>query len=407
MDGTRVSAAVVAGVGNQPGASHGAPAPGGDVVSGRRALSAHVVGFCRVLREAGVGLGPGEQADALRAAALVLVDRGRFRLALRAATAKSQAEQELFDACYGPYWEAVEALADAGADPPDPVLPPARLPAARQPTPQFAPQSAAATDRESSAAAYSPCRVSAHTDFALISAEELGQISELLLLIGRQLARSLSRRYAPAARGARLDLRRTLRAGLRSGELLELALLRRRRRRLKLVLICDVSKSMDIYSRFLIQFMFAFQRAYRRIETFVFSTALHRVTDQLRGPHLQLALDRLAATVPEWAGGTRIGASLRQYLTEHGRTTLDRRTVVAILSDGWDTGEIDLLSAAMEEIQRRAGLVIWLNPLLGHPGYRPETRGMQAALPFTDLFAAAHNAASLRQLATLLARRRR
>ena len=372
-----------------------------------RSLSARIVRFCRLLRSEGVGLGPGEQADALRAAALALHDPRRFRTALRAATAKTRAEQELFDACYASYWEDQAALTDEDPGPGERVLPPARLPQRAQQAAQFAADLATDSGREVSAAAYSPQQVPAHTDFAQLSAEEMEQITELLLLIGRQLARSLSRRYAPAARGSRLDLRRTLRAGLRSGELLELALLQRRRRRLKLALICDVSKSMDLYSRFLLQFMFAFQRAYRRIETFVFSTNLHRVTDQLRGRNLTLALDLLAATVPEWAGGTRIGASLHQYLEQYGRTALDRRTVVAILSDGWDTGDIELLGTSMEEIQRRAALVIWLNPLLGNPDYRPQTRGMQAALPFVDVFAAAHNAASLRHLATTLAGRRR
>ena len=375
--------------------------------AGGRSLSARIVRFCRLLRAEGVGLGPGEQADALRAAALALHDPRRFRTALRAATAKTRAEQELFDACYASYWEDQAALADDDAGAGEPVLPPARLPQRARQAAQFAADLAADSGREFSAAAYSPQQVPAHTDFARLSAEEMERITELLLLIGRQLARSLSRRYAPAARGSRLDLRRTLRAGLRSGELLELALLQRRRRRLKLALICDVSKSMDLYSRFLLQFMFAFQRAYRRIETFVFSTNLHRVTDQLRGRNLKLALDRLAATVPEWAGGTRIGASLHQYLEQYGRTALDRRTVVAILSDGWDTGDIELLGASMEEIQRRSALVIWLNPLLGNPDYRPQTRGMQAALPFVDVFAAAHNAASLRHLATTLAGRAR
>ena len=373
---------------------------------GGRSLSARIVRFCRLLRSEGVGLGPGEQADALRAATLALHDPRRFRTALRAATAKTRAEQELFDACYASYWEDQAAFGDDDAGPGERVLPPARLPQRARQAAQFAADLAADSGRELSAAAYSPQQVPAHTDFAQLSAEEMERITELLLLIGRQLARSLSRRYAPATRGSRLDLRRTLRAGLRSGELLELALLQRRRRRLKLALICDVSKSMDLYSRFLLQFMFAFQRAYRRIETFVFSTNLHRVTDQLRGRNLKLALDLLAATVPEWAGGTRIGASLHQYLEQYGRTALDRRTVVAILSDGWDTGDIELLGASMEEIQRRAALVIWLNPLLGNPDYRPQTRGMQAALPFVDVFAAAHNAASLRHLATTLAGRR-
>ena len=372
-----------------------------------RALSARVVGFCRYLRDAGIALGLGEQADAARAAVVALHDPERFRMALRTVTAKSRDEQEIFDACYPVYWDDL-AQADVGEpDPAESVLPPLRLPRRGKQSIQYEGDSSAATDREFSAAAYSPQQVPARTDFALLSADEMEQMSHLLLAIGRQLARSLSRRYRPGTRGVRLDLRRTLRAGLRSGELLELAMLRKRRRRLKLALICDVSKSMDLYSRFLIQFMFAFQRAYRRIDTFVFSTGLHRITDQLRGPNIGAALDHLAATVPEWAGGTRIGVSLEQYLNQYGRTALDRRTVVAILSDGWDTGDIDLLGKSMEEIQRRAALVIWLNPLLGNPGYRPQTRGMQAALPFVDVFAAAHNAASLRRLATVLAGQRR
>ena len=371
-----------------------------------RALSARVVGFCRHLREAGIALGLGEQADATRAAVVALPDRERFRMALRAATAKDRDEQEVFDACYPVYWDNLAEADFTDPDPAESVLPPLRIPRRGKQSVQYEGDSSLAGDREVSAAAYSPQQVPARTDFALLAADELEQMSHLLLAIGRQLARSLSRRYQPGTRGVRLDLRRTLRAGLRSGELLDLALLRRRQRRLKLALICDVSKSMDLYSRFLIQFMFAFQRAYRRIETFVFSTGLHRITDQLRGPNLSAALDRLSTTVPEWSGGTRIGASLERYLNDYGRTALDRRTVVTILSDGWDTGDIDLLSRCMEEIQRRAALVIWLNPLLGNTGYRPQTRGMQAALPFVDVFAAAHNAASLRRLATTLAGQR-
>ena len=365
-----------------------------------------MVGFCRYLREAGIALGLGEQADATRAAVVAMQNPERFRMALRAATAKDRDEQEVFDACYPVYWENLAEADFTDPDPAESVLPPLRIPRRGKQSVQYEGDSSLAGDREVSAAAYSPQQVPARTDFALLAADELEQMSHLLLAIGRQLARSLSRRYQPGTRGVRLDLRRTLRAGLRSGELLDLALQRRRQRRLKLALICDVSKSMDLYSRFLIQFMFAFQRAYRRIETFVFSTGLHRITDQLRGPNLNAALDRLSTTVPEWSGGTRIGASLERYLNDYGRTALDRRTVVTILSDGWDTGDIDLLRGCMEEIQRRAALVIWLNPLLGNTDYRPQTRGMQAALPFVDVFAAAHNAASLRGLASTLAGQR-
>ncbi|MDR7393521.1 MAG: VWA domain-containing protein, partial [Armatimonadota bacterium] len=170
-------------------------------------------------------------------------------------------------------------------------------------------------------------------------------------------------------------------------------------------LLCDVSGSMDVYSRFLIQFVYALQDALGRVESFVFSTSLTRVTEELRTRSLRAALDRLSQRVPNWSGGTKIGSSLRQFLDRYGGL-LDRHTVVLIVSDGWDTGEVEVLRRAMQEIRSRAARVIWLNPLLGSPGYQPLTRGMQAALPYVHVFASAHNADSLRELERVLARGR-
>ena len=171
-------------------------------MSGDRALSARVVGFCRHLREAGIALGLGEQADAARAAALALHDPERFRMALRAATAKNRDEQEVFDACYPVYWEDLVQADLAEPDPAESVLPPLRHPAARQAVGAVRGRLQRwPCDREVSAAAYSPQQVPARTDFALLSADELEQMSHLLLAIGRQLARSLSRRYQPGTRG--------------------------------------------------------------------------------------------------------------------------------------------------------------------------------------------------------------
>jgi uncharacterized protein with von Willebrand factor type A (vWA) domain len=154
---------------------------------------------------------------------------------------------------------------------------------------------------------------------------------------------------------------------------------------------------MDLYSRLLIQFLYALQNQLGRMETFVFSTRLSRITDELRGLSYPAALMRLG-DVRDWSGGTKIGESLRAFLADW-RRLLDRDTVVIVLSDGWDTGEPAVLGEALAGIHRRAGKVIWLNPLLGSPDYQPLTQGMVAALPHVDAFLPAHNLESLRNLA--------
>ena len=154
---------------------------------------------------------------------------------------------------------------------------------------------------------------------------------------------------------------------------------------------------MDLYSRFLLQFLYALQNVFGRVETFTFATRLTRVTEQLKGSSYQLALRRLT-DVRDFSGGTRIGESLQEF-NRSWRQLVDRHTIVLVLSDGWDTGEPEVLANEMLTLRRRAGRVIWLNPLLGNPSYEPLTRGMAAALPLVDHFAAAHNLASLRDLA--------
>ena len=199
------------------------------------------------------------------------------------------------------------------------------------------------------------------------------------------------------ARRGRVDLRRTLRANLSRGDFIELKYRRRKLRKARLVLLCDVSGSMDLYSRFLLQFLFALQRAFERVETFTFSVRLTRVTEHLRARSYRDVLRKLAE-VRDWSGGTRIGDSLAEFNRQWG-SLVDRRTIVILLSDGWDTGDPELLASELLRIKRRAGRVIWLNPLLGNPSYEPLTRGMAAALPLVDDFAAAHNLAALRNLA--------
>jgi hypothetical protein len=182
------------------------------------------------------------------------------------------------------------------------------------------------------------------------------------------------------------------------GDAVRLRYRRRRIRKTRLVVICDVSGSMQTHARFLLAFLYAAQDAFARVETFVFDVSLRRVTASLRAGSFTEALERIAADVGGFSGGTRIGGSLAAFV-ERWPALIGPDTVVIIMSDGWDTGEPEVLDRAMRAIRRRARRVIWLNPLLAEPAYRPLTRGMQAALPHVDVFAPAHDLDSLRSLA--------
>jgi uncharacterized protein with von Willebrand factor type A (vWA) domain len=260
------------------------------------------------------------------------------------------------------------------------------------------PASLRADARSVNVSAASETESSAAKDFSAFSNHELEEISRIARRIVRRLARKRSRRWRPVKRGYRVNLRRSLRLSLKTGgELIDLAYKERRPKRTKLVVICDVSGSMDIYSRLLLQFVYGLQNSFAKVESFVFTTSLSRITGELKNKTYKRALDRLTANVRGWSGGTRIGASLATF-NEQWLRRIDKQTVVIILSDGWDTGEPEQLARALAQLHQRAGRLIWLNPLLGSSTYQPVTRGMQAAMPFINVFAPAHDLASLRAL---------
>ena len=235
-------------------------------------------------------------------------------------------------------------------------------------------------------------------DLRGLDSDELKEIERIARQIARRLAARPSRRWRPARRGPRIHLRSTMRRSLETGgDTLYPQRREQKERKTKIVALCDVSGSMDIYSRVLLQFLYALQNAFARVETFVFSTGLNRVTRDLTGDNYRDALVRLSAAVHGWSGGTRIGASLATFNASWSRL-VDRRTVVVILSDGWDTGNPEQLADELRVLAHRAGRIVWLNPLLGSPSYEPLTGGMQAALPHVDVFAPAHDLATLRAL---------
>jgi len=372
-----------------------------------RSLPAAVVRFATLLRRQGLPLTPLHVSDATRALEhLDLGDRAEVYLGLRAVLVGRPEDVPVFDRCFAAFWRAGSdadevAQALAGPEIPEHAPPGAAadgaeavsldawggLEEADDGEPLGVP---AASDREALAA----------QDFSTFAPDQLDEVLALTIQLARRLARRFSRRRRPVRRRGVVDLRRTLRANLTRGDLIELRFRARRRKKARLVLLCDVSGSMDLYSRFLLQFLFALQHVFSRVETFTFSVRLTRVTELLRARSYREVLRGLTA-VRDWSSGTKIGESLAEFNRAYPHA-VDRRTIVILLSDGWDTGDPELLAAELLRIKRRAARVIWLNPLLGNPAYEPLTRGMAAALPLVDHFAAAHNLAALRDLSAHL-----
>ena len=372
----------------------------------RGELSANLVGFCRYLRLNGLKPGMGEQIDALRALEEVdFENENSFKMALRTTLAKSTKEQEIFDEKFHLFWnvwgnaENLYQKSNAKQEQSSVITVEHKTKNKSFVSISDWLNDFDSAEEEKESAGYSPFETESERDFSSFQADDLSEVMRLINEVGRVLATRFSRRTMKTKKRRHFDFRRTMRLSLRrGGEILDLAHYRRRRQRLKLVLLCDISKSMDLYSRFLIQFIYAFQSVYRRIETFVFGTSLHRITDILRDEELSNALDYLSGTVKDWSGGTKIGASLEQFVLNFGRKLVDSQTVVLIISDGWDTGEVDLLKKNMRYLHKNSRYVIWLNPLKGSPGFEPNTRGMQAALPYINFFASAHNLISLKNL---------
>ena len=365
-----------------------------------RALDANLLTFGRLLRSQGLLVSAFEVGLGTRALEVVdLSDPEAVHLGLRTVFAKSPLEQRRFDRLFERFWSGDLA---SGAESPFNELQ-ARLP--NPPQPQGLSVLDWSQGRESEervdTMGYSPAEVIAGQDFAGVETEQVETLKRLVARLGRKLATRLSRRHRLSQRrGQQLDFRRTLRHSLaHGGEPLELFRRRRRREKTRLAFLFDVSGSMMIYSQFLLQLAYAFvqQRALGRTEVFGFATDLYRLTDTLRLLGVEDAIRSARMAMPGRSGGTKIGTSLARFLERYG-AALDPSTVTIIASDGWDTGDLEVLERAMRSLKRRSAQVIWLNPLAGSPGYRPSAAGMKTVLPFVDVFAPAHNLESLRAL---------
>jgi uncharacterized protein with von Willebrand factor type A (vWA) domain len=423
-----------------------------------------VARFGRALRRRGVRVGPSDEADGLEALALVDVgDREEVRLTLRAALKIGPRDATAFEDLFAALWSAGPA-GEGIEEPEEPAAPreplpgmalrPPALPAAaaaggpRRELARVA-ETAAAGEREAPAPAggepgYSPEAVLRRKAFDDCSPGDLVAMERVMDELARRLASRPGRRRVPAHGATRgeTDLRRSFRRAVAHGG--EVVALARRRRAIewpRLVVLCDTSGSMDPHARFLLAFVLALRRVARRCELFAFNTALVRLTpwlrtertartaappwaareigaagsgsvagtgaEEARSPgrmgEIERVLRRLAAEVPDWSGGTRIGECLADFVERWLDQLVDGRTVVLILSDGLDRGDVAPLGRAMRSIHGRARRVLWLNPLAGDRRYEPTARAMAAALPWVDRLLAAHNLESLERLLPLLA----
>jgi len=365
--------------------------------------------FARLLRDTGLRTGPDRLMDA--AAALTCVDvssLAEVRDALCAVFVSRREEVEVFDAAFSLFWSDPSAMLTAGAIPQRGRALPVDPARAREWMAALAlPSSQLGSEQDGepsvlSSSGYSADELLRHRDFRDMTWEETLQVRRLLRQAPWRVAERRTRRRRSDRRGG-VDLRRTMRLAARQGgEAVRLARMRQRTARRPLVILCDVSGSMDRYSRQLLVFAHAVGHR-QRVETFAFSTRLTRITRLLRRGDVDEALDHIAAQVHDIGGGTRIGAALHDFNRRWARRVLGHGAVVLLISDGWDRGEPEDLAVEMARLHRSCHRLIWLNPLLGAAGYAPETRGMRAALPYCDDFLAANDVSALDELGRLLA----
>ena len=370
-----------------------------------RDLTSHVTGFCRALRARGLLVGPRETADAMLALSIVdLMDRGRVYWTLRGVLLSRREEIALFDELFESFW-SFEAQ-----PPPMPTLPGRsraggmkelrrRRRSLLQPDDD---RPARETTLEIFRDGASPTEVISERELTAMRSDESDEIARIAARMVRALAVRPGRRRRRHRRKGAMDLRGALRAGLGTGgEPVSLPRLRRVPRVPRLLLLLDVSGSMDRYARLMLQLVYAVSQHTKRVEVFVFSTTLTRVTRELKAVSFDELLRRVGRIVDHWSGGTLIGDCLRRLNADYA-TLQDRHTTVFVLSDGWEAGSPDTLAREMRRLRRRVRSVVWLNPLLGTRDYEPSTRGLRAALPHVDRFASARDIAHLKRLPELL-----
>lgn len=374
-------------------------------------LLQQITDFCRLLRQMGINVTTTNQLSWCESVQLIDIgEREAFYHTARTNLIAGESDRETFDTAFNLFWRyprpefqavemeeqtpepsALQDLSDAG-DEQDIVE-------------QWLDTEAEESEEgeEDDPVAYSAEDLLSRKDFSEFTKEDMEQAREIVAKLAAVLATKLSRRKVVGKKGKTIDFRRSWRQSLvHGGEPLELIRKQQKIKKTKILLLCDVSGSMDCYAKFLIQFIYGMQQELREVDVAVFSTHLTDITGLLRRKGLAEGLNEVSNVVPDWSGGTKIGESLLEFYRQFAPSFSAYRSVVILISDGWDRGDVDVLRRSMEMIHRHAYRLIWLNPLLGSDGYQPICRGIRTALPYVDYFLPAHNLESLAQLTRVL-----
>ncbi|HTE52109.1 MAG TPA: VWA domain-containing protein [Kofleriaceae bacterium] len=372
-------------------------------------LAANIVQFARVLRGAGLAIGPASALSALRAAdAVDVLDRDQLYWALHAVMVRRPEDHIVFDQAFDLFFRAPGRIDDVYSLLMASRVVPRRPAASRRVSDALRPGTdRARTELEaveiSATLAFSPDEILRSRDFEQMTTDELRRARAAAARIELLVRPVPTRRYRPWPRG-RLDLPRTIRDGLRTfGDVAPLRFRRRRVRQPPLVALCDISGSMGRYSEMLLAFLHAVSAARPRVHTFLFGTRLSSVTRTLRHRDVDEALARVGREVVDWGGGTRLGECLHEFNRVWSRRVLGQGAVVLLITDGLDCGPGERLAAEAERLHKSCRRLIWLNPLLRWTGFEPRAEGIRALLPHVDQHRPIHNLDSLEALARALA----
>jgi len=382
-------------------------------------MRTRLAGFTRTLRDNGFKVGLAETRDALAVLTSAAAERpSALRPAFRALFCATHSDWQRFDEIFAAYWlgagvRRVQRVVGATAE--------SRLSLKKMAEGMGAsgkpglpdhvqrrdgPDGDLSLDGRGRREGASRGESLATTDLRhIVDPRDVAATHELAARLARSMRARLIRRQQVRRAGRRLDLRRTIHRNVsHGGTLIDLAWRKRKERPLRLVILLDASGSMSLYTAFFVRFLHGVVDAFREAEAFIFHTRLAHVSDTLRERDVTRAVDRLALMAQGIGGGTRIGECLATFNRWHAARVINSRTAIMIVSDGYDTGPPEQLGQEMARLRRRCRRIVWLNPLIGWRDYEPTARGMQAALPYVDLFAPAHNLESLAALEPYLAR---
>ncbi|MDP4264588.1 MAG: VWA domain-containing protein [Bacteroidota bacterium] len=367
-------------------------------------ITESVVAFGQYARSHGLNVGIQETQDALRCLNEGLVsDRDTFKYALKTIFCNSPEERKLFEKLFLLYWDT---------NPMDMQEPKGKTRVQGSLTKKVNAslvmlgrgKTEAPEEEAKNVSGANETERLKHTDLSKLDEMDAALLEEIAKKMFKQMVIRLRRRIKEGRNKGQINLRRTIRRSIGyGGEPIELFRRARKPKKQRLIVLLDVSGSMDKYSYFLLRFIYALRENFRQLEAFVFSTSLIRISKALLPNRLDVVLATISEQVDNWSSGTRIGECLNEFNEKYGKLLLNGSPVLLILSDGLDTGDPALLGREMIKLHKRAGRIIWMNPLKGMKGYAPEARGMKAALPVIDDFRSAHNLESLLELENILA----